>query len=157
MNNFKIMRTFISTSIKLDKDISGKSINVKQYRDMISSLLYITTTHPNIMFSVCMCTKFQANPKQSHLYAIKRILKYLKGTINMGLFYLRGISFELTSYSNADFGGCKLGRKSTSGTCHFLRKSLVSWASKKQNSCDNLNLAYTLHHSILMFMHIMPI
>ena len=101
---------------------------------MIGSLLYLTASRPDIMFSVCLCARFQANPKESHLIAVKRILRYLKGTINLGLWYPRHNTFDLIAYSDADFAGCKVDRKSTSGACHFLGHSLVSWASKKQNS-----------------------
>lgn len=101
---------------------------------MIGSLLYLTASRPDIMFSVCLCARFQSCPKESHLVAVKRIFRYLLGTINLGLWYPKLTSFELMSYSDADFAGCKIDRKSTSGTCHFLGHSLVSWFSKKQNS-----------------------
>ena len=101
---------------------------------MIGSLLYLTASRPDIMYSVCLCARFQACPKESHLNAVKRIFRYLKGTIDIGLWYPKCDNFELICYSDADFGGCKIDRKSTSGTCHFLGHSLVSWHSKKQNS-----------------------
>ena len=101
---------------------------------MIGSLLYLTASRPDIMFSVCMCARFQASPKESHLVAVKRILRYLIGTHDLGLFYPRDVFFDLVGYSDADFGGFKVDRKSTSGTCQFLGQSLVSWHSKKQNS-----------------------
>ncbi|KAK2980911.1 hypothetical protein RJ640_013413 [Escallonia rubra] len=78
---------------------------------------------------------FQACPKESHLVAVKRILRYLKGTHNLGLWFPRNTSFfDLVGYSDADYAGCKTERKSTSGGCQFLGHSLVSWSSKKQNS-----------------------
>ena len=83
------------------------------------------------MFSVCMCARYQSNPKESHLSAVKRIFRYLVGTQNLGLLYPRDVTFDLISYSDADFAGCKLDRKSTSGTCYFLDNSLVYWFSKK--------------------------
>ena len=86
------------------------------------------------MFSVCMCARFQSAPKESHLLAVKRILRYLSGSIEIGLWYSRESSYELIAYSDADFAGCKLDRKSTSGTCQFLGVNLISWSSKKQNS-----------------------
>lgn len=134
MDNSKIVSTPMSTSTKLDEDPNGKSVDIKQYRGIIGSLLYLTASRPDIMFSVCMCARFQANPKESHLHPVKRIFRYLKGTIYLGLFYPKDMTFHLTSYSDADFGGCKLDRKSTSGICHFLGKSLVPWSNKKQNS-----------------------
>jgi hypothetical protein len=81
-----------------------------------------------------MCARFQADPKEVHLRAVKRILRYLVYTPKFGLWYPRGSTFDLIGYSDADWAGCKIDRKSTSGTCQFLGRSLVSWASKKQNS-----------------------
>ena len=78
------------------------------------------------MFSVCMCAKFQSSPNESHLFAVKKIFCYLSGTIDLGLWYLRGTHIDLTCYSNADFAGYKVDMKSASGTCHFLGHSLVS-------------------------------
>jgi hypothetical protein len=86
------------------------------------------------MLSVCMCARFQADPKEVHLRAVKRILRYLVYTPKFGLWYPRGSTFDLIGYSDADWVGCKIARKGTSGTCQFLGRSLVSWASKKQNS-----------------------
>ncbi|WJZ81440.1 hypothetical protein VitviT2T_001283 [Vitis vinifera] len=134
MEEAKTMKTLMSSSIKLDKDEKGKSIDSTMYRGMIGSLLYLTASRPDIMYSVCLCAKFQSCPKESHLSVVKRILRYLKGTMNIGLLYPKGDNFELIGYSDADFAGCKVERKSTSDTCHFLGHSLVSWHSKKQNS-----------------------
>jgi len=113
-------------------DEKGVSVDQTKYRGLIGSLLYLTASRPDIMFSACMCVKFQSNPKESHFKAGKWILKYLKGTINVGLWYPRRASLILTGYSNSDFVGCKLDRKSTSGMCHLLGASLISWHSKKQ-------------------------
>ena len=100
---------------------------------MIDSLLYLCASRPNIMLSMCMCARFQANPKECHLVAIKRILRYLVHTPNLGLWYPKGSKFDLFGYSDSDYAGCKVERKSTSWTCQFLGQSLVSWSSKKQN------------------------
>jgi hypothetical protein len=86
------------------------------------------------MLSICMCARFQAVPKEVHLRVVKRILRYLVHTPKFGLWYPKGYTFDLIGYSDADWAGCKIDRKSTSGTCQFLGRSLVSWASKKQNS-----------------------
>ena len=83
------------------------------------------------MFSVCLCARYQSNRMKSHLKAVKRILKYINNTINYDLFYLKSSIFDLLSYSDTDFAGCKSDQKSTSRTCHFLGHSLVSWFSKK--------------------------
>ena len=134
MENAKHMATPMSTACYLDKDETGQSIDVKQYRGMIGSLLYLSASRPDIMFSVCMCARFQSNPKQSHLSAVKRIIRYLVGTMNIGLWYPRNSTCTLIGYSDSDFAGSKIDRKSTSGTCQFIGSALVSWHSKKQNS-----------------------
>ena len=93
----------MSTTTKLDKDEKGKEIDIKMYRGMIGSLLYLTASKPDIMFSVCLCARFQSYPKESHLLAIKRIFHYLSGTIDIGLWYPRGTHIDLTCYSDTDF------------------------------------------------------
>ena len=120
------------TSCYLDKDESGIKVNQTMFRGMIGSWLYLTANRLDIMQFLCVCARFQANPKESHLTAVKRILKYLKGTACFGLWYPSGASPSLIGYSEADYSGCKVDRKSTSGTCHLLGSSLVSWHSKKQ-------------------------
>jgi hypothetical protein len=87
----------------------------------------------DILLSVCMCARFQAAPKNYHLRVVKRIMRYLVLTPNIGLWYSKGSYFELLGYSDADYTGCKVDRMSTSKTCEFLGQSLVSWSSKKQN------------------------
>ena len=103
-----------------------------KYRGLIGSLLYLIASKPDIMFNVCLCARFQSNPKESHFTAIKSIMKYLQGTPNVGLWYPSEVSLNLVGYSDFDFAGCKIDRKSTSGTCHLLGSSLISWHSKKQ-------------------------
>jgi hypothetical protein len=120
----------------LDLDEGGKPVDQTLYRSMIGSLLYLTASRPDIVFSVCMCARFQANSKEAHLVAIKRILRYLKHTPSMGLWYPKGASFQLVFYSNSDYAGCKIDSKSTFGGCHMLVRSQVSWTSKKQNSVN---------------------
>jgi hypothetical protein len=99
-----------------------------------SSLLYLCASRSDIMLSVCMCARFQANPKECHLMAIKRIFRYLVYTPNLGSWYPNGSIFYLLGYSDSDYADCKVDRKSTTETCQFLGRSLVSWSSKKQNS-----------------------
>ena len=131
MENAKHKATHMSTACYLDKDETGQSIDIKKYRGMIRSLLYLSASRLDIMFSVCICARFQANPKKSHLSAIKRIIRYLLGTINLGLWYPKNSTCNLIGYSDSDFVGCKTDRKSTSGTYHFIGSALVSWHSKK--------------------------
>jgi hypothetical protein len=122
------------TNGHLDLDEGGNPVDQTLYRSMIGSLLYLTASRPDIMFSVCMCAQFQANPNKAHLSAVKIILRYLKHTPSVGLCYPKGATFELIGYFDSDYASCKIDRKSTSGGCHLLWRSLVSWISKKQNS-----------------------
>ncbi|KAJ9547789.1 hypothetical protein OSB04_020332 [Centaurea solstitialis] len=128
------MKTPMAPPLSLDKDSKGKPVDVTLYRGMIGSLLYLTASRLDIMYSTCLCARYQAEPKESHLTAVKRIFRYLKGTPNLGLWYSKDSGFDLTAYSDSDFAGCKIDRKSTTGGCHLLGGKLVSWTSKKQNS-----------------------
>ncbi|XP_066324427.1 secreted RxLR effector protein 161-like [Miscanthus floridulus] len=134
MANAKPIKTPMPTNGHLDLDKDGKGVDQKVYHSMIGSLLYLCASRLDIMLSVCMCARFQANPKECHLMIIKRILKYLVHTPNFGLWYPKGSNFNLLGYSDSDYAGCKVERKSISGTSQFLGWSLVSWSSKKQNS-----------------------
>ena len=98
---------------------------------MIGSLLYLTASRPDIMFSVCLRMRFQSARKESHLKVVKHIIKYLHGSLYLGLWYPKHSSFNLIGFSDADFAGSILDIKSTSDTCQLLRHSLVSWCSKK--------------------------
>ena len=111
MEEAKTMKTPMSSSIKLDKDEKGKSIDSTTYRGMIGSLLYLTASRPNIMYSVCLCARFQSCLKESHLSAVKRIFRYLKGTIDIGLWYPKSDNFELIGFSNIDFFNYRVERK----------------------------------------------
>jgi len=122
----------MANSCYLDSDEKGTSVDQTKYRGLIGSLFYLTASRPNIMFSVCLCVRFQANPKKSHFTTAKRIIKYLQGTTNVGLWYPSEVSLNLVGYSDSDFAGCKINRKSTSETCHLLGSSLIFWYSKKQ-------------------------
>nr|KYP38730.1 hypothetical protein KK1_040003 [Cajanus cajan] len=78
------------------------------------------------MFAICLCARFQANPEESSMTTIKRILKYLKGTIDVGLWSPKGVSLCLVGYSDSNYTRCRIYRKSTSGTCHLVGSALVS-------------------------------
>ncbi|CAN1797736.1 Retrovirus-related Pol polyprotein from transposon RE1 [Linum perenne] len=130
LGNLKSSPTPMSISCKLDSDPAGTEIDIKQYRGMIGSLLYLTASRPDISFSVGLCAMFQCSPKNSHLIAVKRIFRYLTGTIVT----------PVLSYSDSNYAGSLTDRKSTSSTCQFVGHSLVSWFSKKQN-CIALSTA----------------
>ena len=134
MENAKPIKTLMPANGHLGLNEEGKVVDQKVCRSMIGSLLYLCASRPDIMLSVCMCARFQTAPKECHLMAVKRILQYLVHTTNLGLWYPKGSTFELLGYSDSDYAGCKVDRKSTSGTCQLLGRSLVSWSSKKQNS-----------------------
>ena len=113
LKNFELtscsaMKTPMAPPLTLDKDSNGKSVNVTLYRGMIGSLLYLTVGRPDIMYSTYLCACYQADPTESHLTAVKRIFRYLKGTPNLGLWYPKDSGFYLIAYSDSDFAGCKL-------------------------------------------------
>jgi hypothetical protein len=131
MDKAKPIKTSMGTNGHLDLDMGGTLIDQKVYRSMIGSLFYLCASMPYIMLSVCMCVRFYAALKDYHLRAVKRIMRYLVFTSNLGLWYPKGSHFELLRYSGANYAGCKVDRKSTSRTCQILGRSLVSWSSKK--------------------------
>ncbi|KAJ9542158.1 hypothetical protein OSB04_028664 [Centaurea solstitialis] len=133
MDTSSVAKTPMASGTLIGADPKGKPIDQKTYRAIIGSLLYLTASRPDIMFATCFCACFQANPKESHMMAVKRILRYLKGTPNRGLWYPKESGFELVAFSDADHGGCQLDRKSTSGHVQFLGDKLVSWGSQKQH------------------------
>ena len=134
MEDSKPVGTPMVTGCKLSKDDDSPDVDQSSYRSMIGSLLYITTSRPDIMHVVGMVGRYQAAPKQSHLQAVKRIFRYLKETMNYGLWYPKNQGLQLTAYSDADWANCVDERKSTSGGAFFLGNSLVAWLSKKQGS-----------------------
>jgi hypothetical protein len=107
----------MGTDGHLNLDKGGKSVDQKAYLSMISSLFYLCASRPNIMLSICMCARFQSDPKECHLVVVKRILRYLIHTPCLGIWYLKGSTFDLIGYLDSDYVGCKVDRKSTSGTC----------------------------------------
>ena len=127
-------RTPMATNAKLTNDSSGESVDVTLYRSMIGCLLYLTTSRPDIAFSAGVCSRFQSNPKVSHLNVVKRIIKYVVGTCDYGLFYGKNSNLSLAGFSYSDWAGKVDDRKSTIGGCFYVGANLVAWMSKKQNS-----------------------
>nr|GEZ51562.1 uncharacterized mitochondrial protein AtMg00810-like [Tanacetum cinerariifolium] len=113
------------------KDSDGDDVDVHLYMSMIGSLMYLTSSKPNIMFVVCTCVRFQVYPKVSHLHAVKRIFRYLKGQPKLGLWYPKDSSFDLVAYTDSDYARASQDKKSTSGGCQFLGCILISWQCKK--------------------------
>ncbi|GJR70946.1 putative ribonuclease H-like domain-containing protein [Tanacetum coccineum] len=128
----KTASTPIETQKPLVKDKEASDVDVHLYRSMIGSLMYLTASRPDIMFAVCACSRFQVTPKTSHLNAVKRIFRYLKGKPKLGLWYPRVSSFDMEAYSDSDYARANLDRKSTTRGCQFLGRRLISWQCKKQ-------------------------
>ncbi|GJR06161.1 retrovirus-related pol polyprotein from transposon TNT 1-94 [Tanacetum coccineum] len=119
---------------KLDEDTQGKVVDPTHYRGMVGTLMYQTASRPDLTFVVCMCARYQAKPTEKHLHVVKRIFKYLRGTVNRGLWYPKDSSIALTAYADADHVGCQDTRRSTSGSMQLLGERLVSWSLKRQKS-----------------------
>ncbi|GJV36547.1 putative ribonuclease H-like domain-containing protein, partial [Tanacetum coccineum] len=128
----KTASTPIETQKPLIKDEEAANVDIHLYRSMIGSLMYLTTSRPDIMFAVYACSRFQVTPKTSHLHAMKRIFRYLKGKPKLGLWYPRVSSFDLEAYSDSDYARANLDRKSTIGGCQFLGRRLILWQCRKQ-------------------------
>ncbi|GKB33893.1 putative ribonuclease H-like domain-containing protein [Tanacetum coccineum] len=136
-SSIRTASTPIETNKALTIDEDGEDVDVHLYRSMIGSLMYLTSSRPDIMFSVCACSRFQVQPKVSHLNAVKRIFRYLKGRPNLGLWYPKDSPFILEAFSDSDYAGASLDRKSTTGGCQFLGSRLISWQCKKQTVVAN--------------------
>jgi hypothetical protein len=134
MEKSKPMETPIHPGSILDKSDGKSHVHPTMFRGMIGSLLYLTSSRSAIMFSVCLCARFQVNPQESHLSAVQQIFRYLIGTASLGLIYERSENFKLTGFCNADYAGDRIERKITSGGCHFLGKCLISWLSRRQST-----------------------
>ncbi|XP_033515274.1 secreted RxLR effector protein 161-like [Nicotiana tomentosiformis] len=131
MESSKTIDTPIATATRLDMDEPGSPVNETMYRGIIGSVLYLTASRPDIVFSLGLCARFESSPKEFHLKAAKRILRYLKGTHDLVLNYPSGDNFDLIGYDDA---GYLVDRKSTFGMAYFLGSCLISWGTKKQNS-----------------------
>jgi len=127
-----LFATPMATRPSLAPDPLGKSVDQHLYRSMIGSLMYLTASRPDIMFAVCNCARYQSDPKESHLTAVKRIFRYLKGKPRLGLWYPKNSPMKLHAYTDSDYGGCNLDRKSTTGGCQLIGDRLISWQCKKQ-------------------------
>ncbi|GKC36741.1 putative reverse transcriptase, RNA-dependent DNA polymerase [Tanacetum coccineum] len=136
-STMKTASTPIETSKPLLKDAEAEDVDVHLYRSMIGSLMYLTASRPDIMFVVCACARFQVTPKVSHLHVVKRIFRYLKGQPKLGLWNPKDSPFDLEAYTDSDYAGASLDRKSTTGGCQFLRRRLISWQCKKQTIVVN--------------------
>ncbi|GJX54872.1 uncharacterized mitochondrial protein-like protein [Tanacetum coccineum] len=133
----KTASTPMETQKLLLKDEDGKEVDVHLYRSMIGSLMYLNSSRPNIMFIVYACASYQVNPKVSHLHVVKRIFRYLKGQLKLGLWYPKDSAFDLVAYTNSDYAGASLDRKYTTRGYQFLGCILISWQCKKHTLVAN--------------------
>nr|GEV54973.1 uncharacterized mitochondrial protein AtMg00810-like [Tanacetum cinerariifolium] len=133
MSSMGVLTFFLGLQVTQKND----GIFISQDKSMIGSLMYLTSSRPDIMFVVCACARFQVTPKVSHLHAVKRIFRYLKGQPKLGLWYPKDSPFDLEAYTDSDYDGASLDRKSTKGGCQFLRSRLISWQCKKQTIVAN--------------------
>ncbi|GKA17521.1 putative ribonuclease H-like domain-containing protein [Tanacetum coccineum] len=133
----KTASTPMETQKPLLKDEDGEEVDVHMYRSMIGLLMYLTSSRPYIMFAVCACARYQVNPKVTRLHAVKRIFRYLKGQPKLRLWYPKDSPFDLVAYTDSDYAGASLNRKSTTGGCQFFGCRLISWQCKKQNVVAN--------------------
>ena len=124
----------MATNTKLGIDPSGQPVDITLYRNMIGCFLYLTASRPDISFSIGVCARFQANLKMSHLIVVKRIIKYVSGTIDFGLLYSKESNVSLGGYSDDDWAGNADDRKSTTSECFYVGTNLVAWMRKKPNS-----------------------
>ncbi|GJW71706.1 putative ribonuclease H-like domain-containing protein [Tanacetum coccineum] len=127
----KTASTPMVTQKILLKDKDGEEVDVHLYRSMIGSLMYLTSSRPDIMFAVCACARYQVNPKVSHLHAVKRIFRYLKGQPKLGLWYPKYSPFDLVAYIDSDYARVSLDRKSTTRGCQFLGSRLIFMAMQE--------------------------
>ncbi|KAK6136269.1 hypothetical protein DH2020_030000 [Rehmannia glutinosa] len=133
LDSCKHMKTPMNTSQKLCRESEAEGVDNTLYRSMIGSLLYLTASRPDLMFSVCVCARYQADPKITHLNAVKRIIKYVSGSADLGIWYTKDTNTNLVGFSDLDWAGDLDDRKSTSGGCFFLGNNLESWYSRKEN------------------------
>ncbi|GJT31786.1 hypothetical protein Tco_0922205 [Tanacetum coccineum] len=136
-SSIRTASTPMETNKALTKDEDCEYVDVHLYRSMIGSLMYLTSSRPDIMFLVCACSRFQVHPKVSHLNEVKRIFRYLKGQPKLGLWYPKDSPLILEAFSDSDYAGASLDRKSTIGGCQFLGSRLISWQCKKQTVVAN--------------------
>ncbi|GKB58090.1 copia protein [Tanacetum coccineum] len=126
---------------KLDVDLQGTHVDHNRYRSMVGSFMYLIASHPDLVFDVCMCARYQAKPTKNHLTAVKRVFRYLKGTINMGLWYLKDNDFDLTTFADEDHAEAEYA--SFSGCCAqilWMRSQLTDYGfdfNKIMLYCDS--------------------
>ncbi|GAA0187557.1 transmembrane signal receptor [Lithospermum erythrorhizon] len=133
MMDCKPVSTPMTTGFKLNQDKGGRPVNDTQYKELVGSLMYLTNTRPDIMHATCLISRYMSSPTELHMQAAKRVLRYLKGTMQLGILYQRSkIEGELLVFTDSDYAGDYDDRKSTSGFAFILNSGAVAWGSKKQ-------------------------
>ncbi|GKD94241.1 hypothetical protein Tco_1374078 [Tanacetum coccineum] len=136
---------------KLDKDLQGKPVDPTHYHDMIGTLMYLTSCRSDLVFAVCMCARYQEKPTKKHLHAVKRIFQYLKGTIDMGLWYSKDSYITLIAHADADHAGCQDTRQSTSGNYGLKFNKIPLYCDNKSAialCCNNVQHSRSKHRGV---------
>nr|GEX88191.1 retrovirus-related Pol polyprotein from transposon TNT 1-94 [Tanacetum cinerariifolium] len=130
----ELLNPLPSVDPQAPEDKEGKAVDPSHYHGMIGTLLYLISSRPDIQFAICMCARYQAQPTEKHVHAVKRIFRYLRGTVNWGLWYPKDSSVALIAFVDADYAGCQDTRCSTYGSLQFLGEMLINWSSKRKKS-----------------------
>ncbi|KAL3741671.1 hypothetical protein ACJRO7_017180 [Eucalyptus globulus] len=132
MKDCNPVNTPVEFGLKLYKDHEGRKVDNTLYKQIVGSLMYLTATRPDIIYYVSLISRYMENPTQMHLLAAKRILRYLQGTRDFGLFYKNGEKSDLLGFTDSDYAGDQDDRRSTSGYAFMFGTGAISWSSKKQ-------------------------
>ncbi|XP_068483370.1 secreted RxLR effector protein 161-like [Phaseolus vulgaris] len=133
MEDSNPIKTPIETGIKLTKEGDGRTVDATYFKQIVGSLRYLMCIRPDICYVVGLVSRYMESPQQVHLQVVKRIMRYIKGTATFGLFYSSSKKIEIIGYSDSDWGGDSDERKSTSGHCFMIEKTVCLWSSKKQS------------------------
>lgn len=136
LDDFKIMTTHLHSTCNLSKEESRTKVCQKMYKGIIGSLLYLITSRPIVLFSVCLCARFMSDHREAYLTIVKRIFRYVKGTTNLGLVYKKSLDYKLVGLCDTDYVEDRIERKSTSGNCQLIGENLISWTSKTHAIID---------------------
>nr|GEV76450.1 hypothetical protein [Tanacetum cinerariifolium] len=154
LNTCDIIGTLMDIKYKLYLDQSGTPVDATKYHSMIGALMYLTSSRPDIVHATCVCARYQAQPTEKHLKEVKRIFRYLRGTVNMGLWYTKDSGFELTGFSDADYAGCKDTFKSTFAGSEIRppmlnKENYVPWSSRLLYYAKSRPNGKLIHNSII--------
>ncbi|GKB70256.1 hypothetical protein Tco_0931668 [Tanacetum coccineum] len=157
METYEPANTPMVEKSKLDEDPQGKAVDPTCYHGIIGTLMYLTSSRPDLVFAVCMCARYQAKPTKKNFHAVKRIFQYLSGTTNMGMWYSKDSFIALTTFADADHAGCQDTKKSTSGSMQLLGDRLIPLYCDNKSvialCCNNVQHSrskhiYIRHHFI---------